>query len=283
MTDENRILLIDDNESSRHDLETLFSFIGENIISATSSNWHSLVTDAVSESSGVCVAIIGDCQNIRWEELLSDIHQWEAGTPFVLLGERDIPEQLEIDIVAAITATLSFPLSYQPLIDALHKARVFYEHFNRLRDVDGVRDYNMFRSLIGNSDSIHKIRQMMGQVAHTEVSVLITGDSGTGKEVVARNLHLNSARADKPFVPINCGAIPRELLESELFGHEKGAFTGAISERVGRFELANGGTLFLDEIGDMPLNMQVKLLRVLQEKSFERVGGVKTIHTETMY
>ncbi|MDP6094378.1 MAG: sigma-54 dependent transcriptional regulator [Gammaproteobacteria bacterium] len=280
MTDENRILLIDDNESSRHDLETLFSFIGENIISATSSNWHSLVTDAVSESSGVCVAIIGDCQNIRWEELLSDIYQWEAGTPFVLLGERDIPEQLEIDIVAAITATLSFPLSYQPLIDALHKARVFYEHFNRLRDVDGVRDYNMFRSLIGNSDSIHKIRQMMGQVAHTEVSVLITGDSGTGKEVVARNLHLNSARADKPFVPINCGAIPRELLESELFGHEKGAFTGAISERVGRFELANGGTLFLDEIGDMPLNMQVKLLRVLQEKSFERVGGVKTIHTD---
>ena len=121
---------------------------------------------------------------------------------------------------------------------------------------------------------------MMGQVANTEVSVLITGESGTGKEVVARNLHLNSARADKPFVPINCGAIPRELLESELFGHEKGAFTSAISSRAGRFELADGGTLFLDEIGDMPLNMQVKLLRVLQERSFERVGGVKTIQTD---
>jgi len=110
--------------------------------------------------------------------------------------------------------------------------------------------------------------------------VLITGESGTGKEVVARNLHLNSARADKPFVPINCGAIPRELLESELFGHEKGAFTGAIAARAGRFELADGGTLFLDEIGDMPLAMQVKLLRVLQERSFERVGGVKTIQTD---
>jgi sigma-54 specific flagellar transcriptional regulator A len=121
---------------------------------------------------------------------------------------------------------------------------------------------------------------MMGQVANTEVSVLITGESGTGKEVVARNLHLNSARADKPFVPINCGAIPRELLESELFGHEKGAFTGAISSRAGRFELADGGTLFLDEIGDMPLSMQVKLLRVLQERSFERVGGIKTIQTD---
>ena len=124
----------------------------------------------------------------------------------------------------------------------------------------------MFRSLVGNSAEIWRVRRMMGQVAAKEVSVLITGESGTGKEVVARNLHLNSARADKPFIPINCGAIPRELLESELFGHEKGAFTGAVSSRAGRFELADGGTLFLDEIGDMPLSMQVKLLRVLQEK-----------------
>ena len=138
----------------------------------------------------------------------------------------------------------------------------------------------MFRSLVGNSGAIQRVRQVMGQVADTEVSVLITGESGTGKEVVARNLHLNSSRADKPFVPINCGAIPSELLESELFGHEKGSFTGAISTRAGRFELADGGTLFLDEIGDMPLSMQVKLLRVLQERSFERVGGVKTIHTD---
>src|SRR5690606_6835443 len=109
-----------------------------------------------------------------------------------------------------------------------------------------------------------------------DVSVLITGESGTGKEVVARNLHYNSPRRDKPFVPVNCGAIPAELLESELFGHEKGAFTGAINSRAGRFELAEGGTLFLDEIGDMPLNMQVKILRVLQERCFERVGSNKT-------
>ena len=118
---------------------------------------------------------------------------------------------------------------------------------------------------------------MMEHVADKEVSVLITGESGTGKEVVARNLHLNSPRRENPFVPINCGAIPSDLLESELFGHEKGAFTGAVSARIVRFELASGGTLFLDEIGDMPLNMQVKLLRVLQERSFERVGGTNTI------
>jgi sigma-54 specific flagellar transcriptional regulator A len=108
------------------------------------------------------------------------------------------------------------------------------------------------------------------------VTVLITGESGTGKEVVARNLHYNSHRRHKPFVPVNCGAIPAELIESELFGHEKGAFTGAITSRAGRFEMAEGGTLFLDEIGDLPLNMQVKLLRVLQERTFERVGGSKT-------
>ena len=120
---------------------------------------------------------------------------------------------------------------------------------------------------------------MIDQVSDSEANVLILGESGTGKEVVARNLHHLSARREKPFVPINCGAIPAELLESELFGHEKGAFTGAITARKGRFEMAEGGTLFLDEIGDMPLPMQVKLLRVLQERSYERVGSNKTLIT----
>ncbi|MBQ85027.1 MAG: sigma-54-dependent Fis family transcriptional regulator [Gammaproteobacteria bacterium] len=179
-----------------------------------------------------------------------------------------------------IAEILPSKLSHQLLLDAIHKAKLFHEHFNRLRDLKEVSDFNMFRSLVGNSAEIGRVRRMMGQVAAKEVSVLITGESGTGKEVVARNLHLNSSRADKPFIPINCGAIPRELLESELFGHEKGAFTGAVSARAGRFELADGGTLFLDEIGDMPLSMQVKLLRVLQEKSFERVGGINTLHSD---
>jgi sigma-54 specific flagellar transcriptional regulator A len=124
---------------------------------------------------------------------------------------------------------------------------------------------------------MRRIRRLIGQVAQHDTTVLITGESGTGKEVVAQQIHASSPRAHKPFVAINCGAIPAELLESELFGHEKGAFTGAITQRKGRFELAEGGTLFLDEIGDMPLPMQVKLLRVLQERSFERVGGGRTI------
>ncbi len=132
----------------------------------------------------------------------------------------------------------------------------------------------------GGSHTIKLIKKMLSQAAQTEVSVMITGESGTGKEIAARFLHCHSKRKDKPFIPVNCGAIPTDLLESELFGHEKGAFTGAISTRIGRFELANGGTIFLDEIGDMPLAMQVKLLRVIQEKVIERVGSNKSIKTD---
>lgn len=280
MTGETRILLIDDDERSRHDLETVLSFLGETTVSANSGNWHACASAAVDKPSDIGVALIGSCEFLLLPALLADIYRWEAGTPFVLLGDQEAPDSLDSQLLTRITATLSAKLNYQPLLDALHKARVFHEHYNRLRDFGGVRDFKLFRSLVGNSEAIQRVRHMMSQVANTEVSVLITGESGTGKEVVARNLHLNSARAEKPFVPINCGAIPRELLESELFGHEKGAFTGAVASRTGRFELADGGTLFLDEVGDMPLSMQVKLLRVLQEHSFERVGGVKTIHTD---
>ncbi|MBG0790926.1 MAG: sigma-54-dependent Fis family transcriptional regulator [Desulfovibrionaceae bacterium] len=127
--------------------------------------------------------------------------------------------------------------------------------------------------IIGNSPALAKVFKVLGKVAPTDSTVLVTGESGTGKELLVRALHRNSVRRSKPFVPINCGAIPKELLESELFGHEKGAFTHAIRTRPGRFELADGGTIFLDEIGEMDLSLQVKILRALQEKEIERVGG----------
>lgn len=133
--------------------------------------------------------------------------------------------------------------------------------------------------LIGDSETMVEVKSLIRQVASKPANVLLLGESGTGKEVIARAIHLLSLQASGPFVPINCGAIPAELLESELFGHEKGAFTGAVTARKGRFEMAEGGTLFLDEIGDMPLPMQVKLLRVLQERTFERVGGTRSITT----
>jgi len=130
--------------------------------------------------------------------------------------------------------------------------------------------------IIGESPALKDVFKVLAKVAPTDSTVLVTGESGTGKELLVRALHRNSKRAGKPFVPINCGAIPRELLESELFGHEKGAFTHAIRTRPGRFEIADGGTVFLDEIGEMDLSLQVKILRVLQEKEFERVGATKT-------
>ena len=130
----------------------------------------------------------------------------------------------------------------------------------------------------GTSKAMRAVHRLIEQVAPFDSNVLILGESGTGKEMVARHIHELSGRSNHPFVPVNCGAIPADLLESELFGHEKGAFTGALSTRLGRFEFAEGGTLFLDEIGDMSLQMQVKLLRVLQERSFERVGSNKTMH-----
>ncbi len=128
-------------------------------------------------------------------------------------------------------------------------------------------------NIIGESAALQEVFRILAKVAPTDSTVLVTGESGTGKELLVRALHANSLRKDKAFVPINCGAIPKELLESELFGHEKGAFTHAIRSRAGRFELADGGAIFLDEIGEMDLALQVKILRVLQEKEFERVGG----------
>jgi sigma-54 specific flagellar transcriptional regulator A len=152
-------------------------------------------------------------------------------------------------------------------------------------DDDNFTDLNInhpscFDKLIGQSEQIRRIRRLINQVSHSDTTVLILGQSGTGKEVIASCIHYLSSRKDKILVPINCGAIPSELMESELFGHEKGAFTGALTRRAGRFEIANGGTIFLDEIGDMPLQMQVKLLRVIQERMIDRVGGCTSIKVD---
>jgi two-component system nitrogen regulation response regulator GlnG len=128
-------------------------------------------------------------------------------------------------------------------------------------------------NIIGTSPSMQRVYKIIGQVVDTQATILILGESGTGKELVAKTIHYNSPRWNQPFVAINCAAIPRDLLESELFGHEKGAFTGALDRRLGKFELAEGGTLFLDEVGDIPLDLQTKLLRVLQDHEYSRLGG----------
>ncbi len=193
--------------------------------------------------------------------------------PVVLLADKSELSSLEIIVQLPFISGLCFQSDYYSLSQVLDQARKHNKRERRMQNRE-------CQPLIGNSQAIERINLMIDQVSDTNASVLILGDSGTGKEVIARNIHAQSSRNKKPFIPINCGAIPAELLESELFGHEKGAFTGAISARQGRFELAEGGVIFLDEIGDMPLPMQVKLLRVLQERCFEKVGSNKTIKAD---
>ncbi|OFZ30578.1 MAG: Fis family transcriptional regulator [Bdellovibrionales bacterium RIFCSPHIGHO2_01_FULL_40_29] len=173
---------------------------------------------------------------------------------------------------------LTKPFNVEELMSLVDKALAHknLEQENRqLRTELGTR--YQFEQIIGESDPIKQCLSLVERVAHTDSTVLVTGESGTGKELIARAIHYNSPRAKNPFIAINCGAIPSELLESELFGHVKGSFTGAISNRIGRFELADEGTLFLDEIGDLEPNLQVKILRALQERVFEPVGGTKSV------
>jgi len=145
-----------------------------------------------------------------------------------------------------------------------------------LRAIDQERDSRRFEQIIGNSPALESVLEQVEQVAPTDSTVLIQGETGTGKELIARAVHNLSSRCGRPFIKLNCAAIPFDLLESELFGHERGAFTGAIAQKIGRFEMADKGTLFLDEVGDIPPGLQPKLLRVLQEQEFERLGSTRT-------
>ncbi|MDF1762382.1 MAG: sigma-54 dependent transcriptional regulator [Oleibacter sp.] len=274
-----KILLIDDNVERRRDLKVILDFLGEEAIICGSKDWRAAASEYIEDSSGISAVIIGDATTVSLSTLVERLIDWDKGLPILYAGSEDLPVSVTENLRRNILAVLVMPPSYNNLLDSLHRCQVFREQFTHNRNRGERREVQLFRSLVGTSRNIQTVREMIMQVADKDVSVLIQGESGTGKEVVARNLHYHSHRRTKPFVPVNCGAIPAELLESELFGHEKGAFTGAINSRPGRFEMAEGGTLFLDEIGDMPLNMQVKILRVLQEHTFERVGSNKTIKT----
>lgn len=274
MSKNNKVLVLSEDDSRRRDLITILEFVGEEQVLAGDEALALLESDDEQTKESIGVAVING------EEAASTAHvqrvcKLAQGLPILLVGDPDLKGVSEDD-ANRIIARMEWPLNYTKFVDSLYRAQIYHDQFSRSKERGQQRGVQLFRSLVGTSRKVQQVRQLMEQVADKDVSVLITGESGTGKEVVARNLHYHSSRRDKPFVPVNCGAIPAELLESELFGHEKGAFTGAITARVGRFELAEGGTLFLDEIGDMPLNMQVKILRVLQERTFERVGSNRT-------
>ncbi len=198
----------------------------------------------------------------------------------ILTGHASFETAVEAMRVGA-AAYLKKPFSKDELLLALDKAyevsALKQENYKLKREII---TSGCTASILGSSAEIAAVRKRIEKVADTDSTALILGQSGTGKELVARALHYGSSRAEKPFVPINCGAIPENLLESELFGYEKGAFTGAIATKIGRFEAAHKGTVFLDEIGDMSPSLQVKILRVLQEMEFERLGGRKTVHID---
>ena len=274
MPDSTTLLLIEDDEALRRKYSAILEFVGHGETIETSCD------DAAQnlKDGETGAVLMGNCDSP--EKQLASFNQIKESAPdvpVILLLSRDAEQQPDKEMLQQVFTIVNLPLNYPELTDALHRAQVFVDGKQKKR---GGFNIDLFRSLVGNSRGIRQVRQLIEQVANSDATVLILGESGTGKEVVARNLHYHSGRRNKPFVPINCGAIPGELLESELFGHEKGAFTGAISARQGRFEMAEGGTLFLDEIGDMPMAMQVKLLRVLQERTFERIGGTKQIKSD---
>lgn len=272
MSKNNKVLVLSEDDARRRDIFTILEFIGEEEITS-GQEAKSLLED--SEALEEASVVILDGSDITAGNTVATISQSTRGVPILMVGDPDL-NRLSDEETGRIIARMEWPLNYTKFVDSLYRAQIFRDQFAHHQERGQQRSLQLFRSLVGTSRRVQSVRQLMEQVADKDVSVLITGESGTGKEVVARNLHYHSSRRDKPFVPVNCGAIPAELLESELFGHEKGAFTGAITARVGRFELAEGGTLFLDEIGDMPLNMQVKILRVLQERTFEKVGSNRT-------
>lgn len=264
---ESRVLVIDADEERAQSLRSLLQFI--DYAPVVQESCGHLATSGAKPADWVAV-IVG---KVLDESALNGFVDWlkrdHLHPPLLVLSEQLGNAAARFDLHESACINLELPLKYAQLNELLKRAGL-------TRMEREVLDTVASKGPTGNSNAVRRVRRMVEQVASFDTTVLITGESGTGKEVVARAIHAQSRRKDKPFVAVNCGAIPSELLESELFGHEKGAFTGAITARKGRFELADGGTLFLDEIGDMSLPMQVKILRALQERSFERVGGMKS-------
>ena len=244
-----KVLVLDADRKHAAELSNRLEFLDYDPIIADS-------TDALADQHDVTAVIVDSSGNDAIAATAREIRSQYPGLPFLCLSS-------ELKTRSGPNWAVELPLKRAQLERLLGRAQRYQGAERRHR-------------ITGTSHPIRAVRCLIEQVADFDTNVLVTGQSGTGKELVARTIHDLSERADKPFVPINCGAIPADLLESELFGHKKGAFTGAISDRIGRFELAEGGTLFLDEIGDMSLDMQVKLLRVLQERTFERVGSGKS-------
>ena len=272
------ILIVDDEKNYLVILEALLAPEGYEIITQDNAvNALRLIREADLD------LVITDMKmpGMDGMELLDEVKNIDSDLPVIIMTAYGTIEMAVEAMKKRAYDYITKPFRNEELKLTIKKALELYrlKKENRLLS-QALSDRYGYGNIIGKSEPMLKVYDMIGKVAQSRASVMITGPSGTGKELIARAIHYNSTRKNGPFISINCGALTETLLESELFGHEKGAFTGAVSMKKGRFELADRGTLFLDEVGEMPPPLQVKLLRVLQEMEFERVGGTKTIKVD---
>jgi len=268
-----RILVVDDEESIREFLEIMLKKEG---YEPTCVEDGQQAIDMFKKKSFDLV--ISDLQmpNVTGIELLRKIREQDPDVLFMMItafGTTETAvEAMKLGAYDYITKPFKIDEVRINIANALRSRNLEFE--NRTLKKELVKEYS-FQNLIGNSEPMFRIFDMIKRVSQTPTNILITGESGTGKEMIAKAIHFNGPLKDKPFVPVNCGAIPESLMESEMFGHKKGSFTGAVADKAGMFEVADGGTLFLDEIGELPVSIQVKLLRAIQERVIRRVGAVE--------
>lgn len=272
------ILIIDDEKNYLIILEDLLSEEGHHVLTAESGP---LGLELVKDSDLDVVLTDMKMPGMDGIEVLEKIRMIDADLPVIMMtAYGTVAKAVEAMKKGAFHYLLK-PFENEELKVLVQKAVEHHQIIRQNRQMKGIlEERHHFHNIVGKSEPMQRIYDLIRKVAPTKATVLITGESGTGKELIARAIHFNSHRKAGPFISVNCGALPENLLESELFGHERGAFTGAVGLRKGRFELAHGGTLFLDEISEMSPLLQVKLLRALQEMRFERVGGTETLHVD---
>src|SRR5262250_2255647 len=268
------VFVVDDDSSVRESLKNLIRSAGLSVQTFASAQEFlaSPLPDVPS-----CLVLDVQLPGLSGLDLQQELAKACIQIPIIFItGHGDIPTSVRA-MKAGALEFLTKPVNDEDLLDAIQQA---IARDRRARHQGGGAGQPDFENIVGTSAALKGVLHQVEVVAPTESTVLILGETGTGKELIARAIHTISSRSNRPFVKLNCAAIPSGLLESELFGHEKGAFTGAVGQRIGRFELANSGTLFLDEVGDIPLELQSKLLRVLQEQEFERLGSTRTLRVD---